>query len=210
MKRVLPLLASLLAVTADSYFLEDFENGPASFASGATTTWGNSGATLMGFSSGFWVANNLSSPLGTTGWFNNSSLFPPNGGACMLNADNDNGVTSGPINNWIMTPVIKPNNGDKITFWTRTVSNPLFPARLLVKLSQQAGSVNPADFTTTLLTINPQLTTTGYPNAWTKITITFVGLPVNGCSSRVAFVFQGSGGLGGSERIGIDDVGFVP
>jgi hypothetical protein len=117
------------------------------------------------------------------------------------------------ISNWLFTPTRTYNNGDVITFYSRTVTGPLYPDRMEVRFSNDGNGLdcgtNPTDvgtFTTLLLTINPTLTTTGYPQAWTQYTINISGLagPTNG---RVAFryfvVNAGPGGIN-SDYIGLD------
>ena len=86
------------------------------------------------------------------------------------------------------------NNGDTIKFWTRTsTGGGDFPDRLELRLSTNDMSTNAGatatsvgDFTTLLLSVNPNLTATGYPDVFTEFTATISGLtiPTNG---RVAF-----------------------
>ena len=105
-------------------------------------------------------------------------------------------------------------NGDKFTFWTRTTTG-TFPDRLQVRQSTNGASVNVGttessvgDFSTLLLDINPNLTSTGYPTAWTQYTLTMSGLPAAGISGRLAFRYYvtGAGPAGAnSDFIGIDN-----
>ena len=210
MKRVLLLLAIAIAAAVPAQpFVEGFDNGPAGFngSPGSIVTWGNGAATNMLFPSGTWVALNLSSPLGPTGWFNDNSVFPPFAGAGMINANANNGTLAGNVNNWLMTHQHKFTSTQTLSFRTRTITNHVFPARLVVRASFKNGSTNPADFTNVLLTINPSLTVPGYPTTWTQFSIPLVGVPVNVSSGRFAFQFLGSnGGIGGPDFIGIDDV----
>lgn len=116
-------------------------------------------------------------------------------------------VGAGDISVYLISPVVHLSNGDTISFWTRTWENVSFPDRLALVYNTD-GSIDPASFTNTLLTINPGLTTTGYPTAWTQYTATVSGLPesVNG---RFAFWYNPSdGGPWGSnsDRVGIDSV----
>jgi hypothetical protein len=117
------------------------------------------------------------------------------------------------ISNWLFTPTRTYNNGDVITFYSRTVTAPLYPDRLEVRFSNAGNGLDCGNtptsvgtFTTLLLTINPSLTNTGYPQVWTQYTITLSGLtgPTNG---RVAFRYfvtnAGPGGIN-SDYIGID------
>lgn len=190
-------------------FVEGFDNGPTGFngSPGSIVTWGNGAATNMLFPSGTWVALNLSSPLGPTGWFNDNSVFPPFAGTGMINANADNGTVVGPVNNWLMTHQHKFTSTQTLSFRTRTITNNVFPARLRVLASLKNGSINPADFNVVLLDINPALTIPGYPTTWTQFTITLVGVPTNVSSGRLAFQYLAPlGGIGGPDFIGIDDV----
>lgn len=167
-----------------------------------------------------WASQNLSSPLGTTGWFQgNTAVFPAQSGPAnsyiAANWQNTTTTGVGTISNWLFTPNITMKNGDVFRFWTRTVSPSTFPDRLQVRMSTNGASVNAGstatsvgDFTTLLLDINPTYTTTGYPTAWTQYSITISGLP-GPTSGRLAFryfVENGGGAGANSDYIGIDNV----
>lgn len=204
------LLGGSSAAFAD--FTEGFETGPTGFSDGTVSTFGNAaGGVDMVFGSGTWHAQNESVALGTTGWFNNNTVFAPRTGSGQLNANFNNTAGTGTINNFMMSPVLTFNNGDVISFWTRTVTGPTFPDRMLLKLSVNGASTVSSDFSTTLVSVNPTLTTTGYPSAWTQFSATLSGLggPTSG---RFAFNYNvTSGGPTGanSDFIGIDDVSYV-
>ena len=169
------------------------------------------------FTSG-WAQQNLSTPVGTVpGWFQgNVTVFTaynaPDTSYIGANYNNVSGANT--ISNWLFTPTRTFQNGDVISFWSRTVDAPSFPDRLEVRLSTNGASVNVGttatsvgDYTTLLLTINSGLTTTGYPNVWTQYTITISGLGAP-TSGRVAFrYFVTNGGPSGanSDFIGIDN-----
>src|SRR5688572_21578936 len=129
-----------------------------------------------------WASQNLSSPVGSTGWFQgNSGVFPSQNGAptSYIAANFNNGGGLATISNWLFHPVVTFKNGDILTFYTRTVGAPAFPDRLQVRLSTNGASVNVGasatsvgDFTNLLLDINPTYTTSGYPTAWTQFTVT--------------------------------------
>lgn len=173
------------------------------------------------FSSG-WAQQNLSTPIGTLpGWFTgNGSVFPaynaPDSSYIAANYNNVAGANT--ISNWLFTPNRTYQNGHTFSFWTRTVDAPTYPDRLEVRLSTNGNSVNVGstntsvgDFTTVLLTVNPTLTTTGYPNVWTQYTVTLSGL-AGPTSGRIAFrYFVTNGGPSGanSDYIGIDNVQYT-
>ena len=172
-----------------------------------------------------WFTQNNSTPVGTTGWFQgNTAVFPAQAGVASsyIAANFNNTTEANTISNWLLTPNRTFNNGDVIKFWTRT-NVPVdgsFPDRLEVRLSTNGASTNVGtgsaavgDFTTVLLTINPNLTIGGYPEVWTEFTITLSGLPAGGASGRVAFrYFVTSGGPVGdnSSYIGIDTFSYTP
>ena len=81
-----------------------------------------------------------------------------------------------------------------------------------VRLSTSGASTNVGgsptsvgDFTTLLLTINPALSATGYPNAWTLFTVSLAGVgPVS--SGRLAFRYVLPDSVSFADYIGIDSV----
>lgn len=165
-----------------------------------------------------WASQNLSSPVGSTNWFQgNSSIFSAfNGtGSSYIGANFNNTTGNNTISNWLFTPNRTYNNGDLFSFYTRTVDSPFFPDRLEVRLSTNGNSTNAGvsststgDFTTLLLSVNPTLTTAGFPNTWTQYTITISGLS-GPTSGRIAFrYFVTNGGPSGanSDYFGIDNV----
>ncbi|MEY3442404.1 MAG: hypothetical protein RLZZ519_685 [Bacteroidota bacterium] len=168
------------------------------------------------FTSG-WAQQNLSTTIGTTSWFQgNPTVFAaynsPDSSYIGANFNNTTGANT--ISNWLFTPVRTFQNGDVVSFWTRTNSTPTYPDRLQLRWSGNGASVNVGttstsvgDFTTLLLDINPTLTTTGYPNVWTQNTVTISGLGAP-TSGRIAFrYFVTNGGPIGanSDYIGIDN-----
>jgi subtilisin-like proprotein convertase family protein len=162
-----------------------------------------------------WPVQNLSNPIGVTGWSQtNSAVFAPQSGVGFASANFNNTAGVGTISNWMFTPNVTLKNGDKFSFWTRTTTG-TFPDRLQLRQSTNGASVNVGttetsvgDFSTLLLDINPNLTGTGYPTAWTQYTVTMSGLPAAGVSGRLAFrYFVTAGGPAGanSDFIGIDN-----
>lgn len=177
-----------------------------------------------------WVMQNLSQPAGTTGWFQGTlsefGAFSPAGTTSYLAANFDNagnGAGADIISNWLMSPLRTFNNGDQISFYTRS-SNPrantLYTDRLQVRLSESGASTNAGgaantvgDFSTLLLDINEFYAQgSQYPDSWTQYDITISGLsgPTPG---RFAFrYFVEDGGPAGqrSNYIGIDSLEYTP
>ena len=147
------LLVAFAALSGMAYaqsFVEGFDTGPPGFSDGTTGTFGNSaGGDPMAFSSGTWHALNNSSPLGTTGWFSTNGVFAQNSGTGQLNANFANTLGgTGTIDNFMMSPVRTFNNGDTISFFTRTPAGSIWPDRTHLQLSLNGSSTNVADFST--------------------------------------------------------------
>ena len=169
-----------------------------------------------------WVRENMSQPAGSTGWFSgDNTLFTARTGAdaSYIAADFNNAADTSTISNWLLTPFVTLQNGAKLTFYTRTVDNPNHPDRLQVRMSLNGESSNVGttaadvgDFTTLLLDINPDYSTTGYPSSWTQYSVTLSGIaaPTVGRLAFRYFVENGGNGAASvnSDYIGIDTVQF--
>jgi hypothetical protein len=164
-----------------------------------------------------WAQQNLSSPVGTTNWFQgNTTVFSAFTGAAdsYIGANFNNTGNTGTISNWLFSPTRTYNNGDVITFYTRKADPDDYPDRLQVRMSTNGASVNAGatansvgDFTNLLVDINTTLITGIYPIVWTQYTINITGLS-GPTSGRIAFRYYvtGAGLLGlNSDYIGIDD-----
>lgn len=167
-----------------------------------------------------WVGALRSQPLGVSGIFQgNLTVFGPHAGASYLGANFQNAAGIGTISTWIISPELLLQNGDTVSFWTRVPTDGgLFPDRLQLRMSTAGSSTDVGatadsvgDFTTLLLSVNPNLTTTDYPEVWTEFSTTITGLggPTNG---RLAFrYFVTDAGPSGfnSNYIGIDTFSHV-
>lgn len=90
------------------------------------------------------------------------------------------------ISTWIFSPVFTFNNGDTVSYWTRSATpstDVYYQDRMEVRLSVSDTSTNigatwsdVGDFTTVLQEVNPNLTQGGYPDAWAQYTNTISGL----------------------------------
>jgi hypothetical protein len=131
-------------------------------------------------------------------------------------ANFNNTGNTGTISNWAILPTMSLNNGDTLKFYSRVpTGGGSFPDRLEVRLSDNGSSsdvgmtaASVGDFDTVLLTINPNLTSTGYPDDWTEFTVSLSGLggPISGRLAFRYFVTDGGGFGDNSNYIGIDDV----
>jgi hypothetical protein len=119
----------------------------------------------------------------------------------------------------MLTPVLSLNDGDDITFWTRTAAGSIWPDRLQVRASVSGASTNVGtlatdvgDFTILLQDINSTYTVGGYPEVWTEYAITISGVGTTPVDGRVAFRYfvEGGGPTGSySNYIGIDTFNFT-
>lgn len=190
------LLLSAGALRAD--LVEDFDNFSALSGQG-------------------WAFTNLT-PSPSLSWFpgNSPATFPAQAGAPNSYAAVNYQSTTASVetlSNWMLTPELTFQNGDVISFYTRTMTGSVYPDRLELRLSTSAASVNVGstptsvgEFTTLLLTINPTLTQGGYPTEWTQYTVTLSGL-AGVEAGRLGFrYFVTNGGLTGvnSNYIGVD------
>lgn len=181
-----------------------------------------------------WVKENLSEALGFTSWFQGQSIVfdaqsaPANSYIAADFESAGDGPGDDTISNWLIGPERMFNNGDLISFWTRTQAMSGFADRLEVRLSLSGSSINVGssatevgDFTTLLLNINPNYNLgpcgktdgTCYPDTeWKQFFINVSGLggPTSG---RFAFrYFVENGGPNGmnSNYIGIDSLVYLP
>lgn len=170
-----------------------------------------------------WFIQNNSNPLGSMTWAQGaSSVFTSYSGGIsdyyMCNF-NSQGNGFGTISNFLITPTLSLMNGGVLKFYTRTITNPAtYPDRLEVRMSIGTGTGNIANsitavgtFTTQLLSINPNLTNSGYPGVWTAYTMTLSGI-TGTVAGRFAFRYHVSdGGPSGSNSnyIGIDNVEYT-
>jgi subtilisin family serine protease len=168
-----------------------------------------------------WALINNSSPAGSNTWFQgNTTVFSAHEGAtnAYIAANFNSTSGSGTISNWLITPNILLKNDDSFSFWTRTTAGSTWPDRLEVRLSSSGASIDvgstatsEGDFDTLLMSINPTLTSGGYPDSWTRYNVTLSGL-AQPTSGRLAFrYFVTNGGPSGSNSnyIGIDTVRFT-
>ncbi len=161
-----------------------------------------------------WVLTNNSTPGGSTDWFQgNAGVFPAQDGTNGYIAANYlNAGSGGDISNWLILPELTLNDGDTLSFLTR--SNGELADRLEVRFgvgtSTDVGGTpaSVGNFTTMLLTINPALGA-GYPTDWTEFTTTLSGFggPTVG---RLAFRYAVSDTSVNADYMGIDYVTVNP
>lgn len=163
-----------------------------------------------------WTQQNNSSPVGTTGWFQgNPGIFSAQSGASnsYIAANFSNTGNTGVISDWLLSPAMYLASGGVFSFYTRTESPVIAPDRLEVRLSTSGFSTNigstatsVGDFSTLLLTINPTLTASGYPTAWTQYNVNLPSV-LAGSFGRIAFrysVTDAGADAANANYIGID------
>jgi hypothetical protein len=174
-----------------------------------------------------WLVRNQSQSIGTNPncWnqFTGTTPWATHTGAGQTGANFNCAGGADTISGWLISaPIANFQNGNQISFWTRTATASGFPDRLEVRicLDVAAGSCGLAgstgatftdvgSFTTLIRTINPALAVGGYPEVFTLFTDTLSGLPAGPNPGRVAFrYFVTSGGPAGANAniISIDDV----
>lgn len=173
-----------------------------------------------------WVGALRSSPEGFTGVFQG---VPPDGmgggGGFTAHMGPDNSymavsftnagsfTLNDVISTWMISPPLEFEEGDVLSFYTRTVNLSTFPDRLDLRLSSNGDSVNVGsnaftfgDFTTSLMTINDGLMMGGYPEEWTKFEYEFTNTePFLG---RFAFHYFIEDLSANANGIGIDTLAF--
>lgn len=197
----------VLAIASASFaqsFTDSFEGATASQA-------GASGTVTSGANTWDWINNSAGGP-GPVSWNiqTNSTVFPAHDGISFLSANFNSATGANNIDNWIFAPVRTLSNGDTFSFYTRVFVNPASWAdRLNLMISTNGSSTAFSDFTQ-VLSVNPNVTSTGYPAEWTEYSYTVTGLnaPISG---RFAFNYNvPDGGSAGSNSdfIGIDSVSY--
>ena len=217
--------------TPDQSFVEEFDTTSSAFARG-------------------WLPKNTSVPLGRSIWvqgmFNDPNItglpypipFGPYSSkgsyAGFIGVDYlSTSAAAGIISNWLISPVVTMQNGDKIVFYTRTalyaisaIDSTDFSNRLQVRMSKNDESTNVGngldvgDFHSALLDINPDYIETrtdpalydphSYPFRWTRFEAVVGGLngPTKG---RFAFRYfvEGGGSNGLGSGVAIDSVAYI-
>ena len=167
-----------------------------------------------------WVRINNSTNPGGSWAQGDSSLFPSQNHAisntgyltAYLKADYLSDLSSGTISNWLLSPPLTLSDGDTVSFWTRTQTAAGPADHLEVRLSTAGTSsdvgttaTSVGDFTTTLVSVNPDLQAGGYPATWTRYSATLSGIGT--VTGRIGFRYHvTNGGPGGSNSnyIGLD------
>lgn len=203
----------------DQSFVEEFDTSTAAVARG-------------------WQFINTSDPKGSGVWQNGGSIPPffnaysnKGNNAGFIGADyQSTSAQKGTISNWLISPSIIMQNGDRIIFYTRAwqlfdgVSDTTdFGNSLQLKMNPSNDSIDVGNGLSTgsyskmLLDINPDLIYSSvlhpdvfaYPSQWTRFDVTVTGLTAP-LKSRFAFRYfvTNGGSNGNASGIGIDSVAY--
>ena len=186
-----------------------------------------------------WRWINSSVPVGPTNWMQGpgTALMMPysskgtNRGIAFSDYLATAGTNNGIISNWLISPTVTMQNGDKIIFYTKTLmssagaSGTDWGARLQVRINRSETAVvgkgeDVGNFNrdSALVDINPlELENLNafpdpraYPSGWTRFEATIVGLngPTKG-HFAFRYYLHGAGSAGAGNGVGVDSVAYV-
>jgi hypothetical protein len=142
-----------------------------------------------------WVTSNLSSPAGSTGWFQGESgvAFAAQGGGAdsFVAANYNSGVDGGTIDNWLITPTFSTASAGVVTLWLR--GSPDAGYTDTVKFGFSHGGSGAADFTTGSVV--------AAKDGWTQYSFNFGAA---GAGSVGRFAIEYTGLASASDYVGID------
>jgi hypothetical protein len=188
----------------------------------------------MAFNRG-WRWFNGSDPIGVTGWM--AAPGPPtmaaysskgtNTGCAFSDYQATAGTNNGVISNWLVSPTITMQNGDKIVFYTKTAIDATngtdWGCRLQLRHNKSEDILtgkgeDVGNFTETLIDINAaeeehdpaNPSPTAYPGGWTRFEATIWGLngPTKG-HFAFRYYLHGAGSNGAGNGVGIDSVAYI-
>lgn len=168
-----------------------------------------------------WTTVNNSTTVGTIGWSpGNLGVFSAQAGTTgsFIGASFNSTTGANTISNWLISPTLSFNNGDVVSFFTRTEADSGFPDRLELRFSSVGGvNVGTTDdsvgtFSRLLLSVNSGLLLGGYPEVWTQFSSTISGLsgPTNAAIAFRYHVTNGGPDGANSNYIGIDTLSITP
>lgn len=194
----------------------------------------------VSFSKG-WQTKNVSVPKGSSVWQQGGDVNPwfapfSNKGtyAGFIGADyNSTSAAQGVISNWLISPAVTMQNGDKIVFHTRgliyrasATDSTDYANRMQVRINALNDGTNvgngtdPGDFKISLIDINPFYAEyhtnpalyepDAYPARWTRFEATVSGLngPVKGRFAFRYFVTE-AGNNGRGSGVAVDQVQYI-
>jgi hypothetical protein len=171
-----------------------------------------------------WTFKNRSEGQSATSYgFANDNTFAPYSGTGYIFASFEAG--EGTLSTWAISPSVTLQNGDKITFYSRSYNDNSDPAnvyadrlQLRISLIDKDSVGNDATsvglFKTSIADINPGLSAAlpdAYPDSWTRFEGTVSGLskPTKGRYAFRYFVEDGGSAGSNSLAIGLDKVQYT-
>jgi hypothetical protein len=149
-----------------------------------------------------WSLINNSTPVGESGWFQgNDAVFSAFSGAAdsYIAANFLGAGFGGDVSEWLVSPELAFDNGDVLTFYTRSAGAiDGVPGDTLKVLFNMTGGSSLSDFST-LLTVS------SYPSDWTQYSVVFSGLAAP-ITTRFAFQYLVTDNSINGDYIGIDSV----
>lgn len=208
MKRKLTLLlvatACGLGLNAQIILTQNFNSTNSVFTNTPANTWGRI---------------NNSQQVGNSSWFiGNPAVFPAYNGpdSAYFAANYFSTLGTGTISSWLISPTVTLTDGGIIKFATRTTSTTVNPDRLRVYYSVGTGSnvgstsTSVGTFSNLIVSVNENLTNSGYPGSWTVYTTTLSGI-TGTTAGRFGFHYAvpNAGPTGtNSSFIGLDAIGY--
>jgi hypothetical protein len=180
---LLALVALATPTSASTILVENFDDVDTAFSQG-------------------WLVGYFSNPLGDTRWFQgNADIFTALNGApdSYIAANFLNAGFGGDVDTWLATPQVTVNNGDTLSFYTRSAGPAEgVPGDQLQVLFNALGSNVITDFL-------PLATISNYPGDWTQYSVTVSGLS-GPATARFAFRYMVNDTSVNGDYIGIDNV----
>jgi len=142
-----------------------------------------------------WVQTNLSSPAGSTSWYQgDSGIFSAQAGSAesYIAANFNNAAPGGTISNWLITPTFSTENGVSISFWAKADIFDPYSDHLAYGISG-TGSSDTGSFA-----MGSAVTVDG---DWTKYTFNYAA---QGAGSVARFAINYTGAADLSNYIGVD------
>lgn len=142
-----------------------------------------------------WVFTNLSTPGGTTGWYQgDTGTFSSQSGAAnsYIAANYNNAAEGGTISNWLITPTFSTAQAGTVTFWARGANDAGFSDSISYGLSSTGSSE------TTTFALGAAVTLSG---GWTQYTLSY-GAGTLGSTARFGIRYAGPADT--SNYIGVD------
>lgn len=154
--------------------------------------------SLSDLTSAGWVMTNLSSPVGSTGWFRpadtDTDIFAAQDGtANYIAANYNNGVPGGQIDNWLITPAFSTAASGTIDLWIRSAADAGFTDT--VRFGFSTGSSNPTDFVKGLKSV--------VSGSWTQYTFAYDAAGA-GTTARFGIEYIGSADV--LDYVGVDAI----